>query len=180
MAPWISLQSRWRRAMNRGEVLEGLVDAEELDLGPEPPDAPPRLALDARARGARVQLAEAVFGGRERVVHRAREQAVEQKELDGRRGVDRVAVRAQVRLVRRAAAQRRGPARAAERVAVTRRQQAGQHVDPFEAAPEHEEPPAVVAAHRRVDDAVRGRGPRLDPQEELVAGRPGARPGPRR
>ena len=78
------------------------------------------LVVDARPRGARIELGQAVVGGGERVEHRTREEPVEEQELHRGGGVDRVAVRAQVRLVRGAAPQRRGPAGAPERVAVAR------------------------------------------------------------
>src|SRR4029078_11581656 len=111
--------------------------------------------------------AEALLGSGERVEHRPREQAVEEEELHRAAGVDRVAVRAQVRLVRRAAAQRGGPAGAAERVAVARAEQAGRHVGALETAADGEEAPAVVAAHGRVDDAVARGGAGAHPAAEL-------------
>ena len=110
--------------------------------------------------------------------HRPREEPVEQQELHRRLRVDCVLVRAQVGLVRRAAAQRRGPSGAPERVAVARAEQPGRHVGALEAATDREEPPTVVTAHGRVDDAVARGGAVAHPAEELVTGGAGTGAGP--
>ena len=163
------------------EVLERLVDAEELELGPEPPDAPPRLVSTPGPRSSGRARRGGASAGRERVVHRAREQPVEQQELDGRRRVDRVLVGAQVGLVRRAAAQRRGPAGAAERVAVARRQQAGQSCRPVRGCGRARR----TASRRRGSSSCRRgrRRPRPAPspsRKNSWRAEPAARAGPRR
>src|SRR4051812_34957856 len=162
----------------RGQVVHRFVEVQELELGAHATEPTARFVVDARTRGTRIQLGQAVVGGGERVEHRPREEAVEEQELHCRRGVDRVPVGAEVRLVRRAAAQRRGPPGAAERVAVTRAQQSRRHVGALQAAPDREETPAVVTAHGGVDDAVARGSTVAHPTEELVARGSGAGPGP--
>ena len=157
-----------------GQVVHRLVEVEELQLGADPPQAAAGLVVVPRTGRARIQLAETVVGGGERVEHRTREEAVEEQELHGGLGVDRVTVRAEVGLVRRAAPEGRRPAGAAEGVAVARAQEPGGHVGAFQAPTDREEPPAVVTAHGRVDDAVARGGAVAHPTEELVARRPGA------
>ena len=94
------------------EVDERLVDMEELELGPQPTEPTARGVVHARTSRAGVELSEPGLGDRDDVVDGSREQPVEQQEFDRRRRLDRPLVRPDVRLVGRAAPQRRRPGRA--------------------------------------------------------------------
>ena len=124
MAACTSAHSCWSRASSVGEVVHRLVEVQELELG----------ARRARAgAGLRRRRRRAPSAGRARrgccsaVVSawntdRGNSRSSRRNSTAVSR-VDRVLVGAQVRLVRRAAAQRRGPPGATERVAVAGAQQ---------------------------------------------------------
>ena len=77
----------------------------------------------------------------------------------------------------RAAAQRGHPLGGSSVSREAGRQHAGGHVDPLQAAAEHQEPPAVVAAHGGVGQARQDGGPLLHVGEQGV-GTDRRRPGP--
>ena len=130
-----------------------------------------RWASVADTRPARIglQLGEARLRRGQRREHRAREQPVQQQELGRVPVVERAAVGAQERLPRAAGAQQRQPRRdrcrrrrtcvdSSRAVMSTRSTTAAQH----------QEQPALVAAHRRVGQPGHDRAPLPHPAEERV------------
>ena len=124
---------------------------------------------------------QALLGLGQRVQGRAREEPVQQQELGHPLRHDVAAVGPQERLVGAAGPQHGAPLLRpglVESAYGLDRQQPGGHVDPLEAAAEHEEPPAVVAAHGGLGQPGQHRGPLPDEAEEH--GRPEALGGHRR
>ena len=119
-SPWTSAHSRWRRPSSSGRSSSASSTRRNSSSARHRPSASTGVVVDTGAADARIELSEPALGGGERVEHGTGEQPVEEEELDRRRRVDRVPVRAQVGLVGRAAAQRRGPPRRPQRLGVPR------------------------------------------------------------
>src|SRR5438445_714435 len=94
--------------MLRQRSLE-LRDLNELEVCARSADNSTRLAPGAVTIGGGIEVEQHGFRATECVEHRAREQPVEQQELERLGALDAPAVGAKIRLVRRAAAQRGHP-----------------------------------------------------------------------
>ena len=177
MAACTSAHSCCRRASSAGRSSIASSRCRNSSSAHTRPSRRPRLVVDARARRTGVELGQAVVGG-------GRARGTPTAGTGGRAAgtPPRCAASTACRYARRYASYAEQlrrvvvQPRAPERVAVARAQQARGHVGAFEAATDREEPPAVVAAHRGVDDPVARGGAVAHPAEELVAGRTGARP----
>ena len=162
-----------------GELVEELADLAVFESRSRAAEDAPRLVVGTEAAAIGVELDEAALGRREREVRTSGEEAVEQEELRRARRVDRAVIGPKVGLVRRAAAESGDPVRHALGQAQPHAEEASGHVDALEAASEHEEAPAVVAAHRRVRDSCRDRDTLLhelrEPEERVGPDRPRGR-----